>query len=140
MANAESDGFRETPATKLEEAANHEAIDDNAKAEGNEAAAESDPFSGNGEDHAAEETRRRIELVEWVDSVLGLNGTELELALEDAVKRFGMQRGKLKRIIRARRLEKKLTLKGSTTAQSPRTTRIMLNTIQTSRFQIVVYL
>jgi hypothetical protein len=86
MSKAASDGFRESP-------------------DSNEGAGESDPFTGNAEDHAAEETRRRIELVEWVDSVLGLNGTELELALDDAVKRFGKSRGALKRVIRARRSE-----------------------------------
>ena len=76
-----------------------------AKAESNEGAAESDPFSGSAEEFAANETRRKIELFEWADSVLGLNETELELVLDDAVKRFKMSRSALKRIIRARRTE-----------------------------------
>src|SRR6516164_9648737 len=104
MSKAESDGFSESPDSGLEEeAVNHEgeatsilpAIDGSAEAESNEDAAESDPFAGSAEDHAAKETRRKIELFEWADSVLGLNETELELALDDAVKRFKTQRGAL---------------------------------------------
>src|SRR5262245_24048484 len=99
MSKAASDGFRESADSGLEgEAVDHEtasilpAIDGSAEANSNEGAAESDPFAGSAEDHAANETRRKIELFEWADSVLGLNETELELALDDAVKRFGMQR------------------------------------------------
>ena len=68
------------------------AINGSAEAESNEGAAESDPFAGSAEDHAAKETRQKSELFDWADSVLGLNETELELALDDAVKRFGMSR------------------------------------------------
>jgi hypothetical protein len=57
-------------------------------------------------DHAAKETRDKIELFEWADSVLGLGEAELEVALDDAVKRFGRPRVTLKRIIAARRSEK----------------------------------
>jgi hypothetical protein len=96
----ESDGVRESPVSGLEEeAVNHEA-------ENNEEAAESDPFAGNAEDHAAKETWLKIELFKWADSVLDLSETELELALDDAVKRFKMLRGRLKRVIKARRSEK----------------------------------
>jgi putative DNA primase/helicase len=65
-----------------------------------------DPFTGSAEDVAAEETRKKIELFEWADSVLGLDEAELELALGVAVKRFNMPRSALKRIIKARRAEK----------------------------------
>src|SRR6266568_2733204 len=113
MSKAVSDGIMESPDSgPEEEAINHEveaaptAIDGSAEAESNEGAAESDPFAGSAEDLAAKETRRKIELFEWADSVLGLNETELELALDDAVKRFRMQRRALKRIIAARRSEK----------------------------------
>ena len=115
MSKDTSDGSMEPPDSgSEEEAVNHEvetasilpAIDGSAEAESNEGAAESDPFAGSAEDLAAKETRRKIELFEWADSVLGLNETELELALDDAVKRFGMSRRALKRIIRARRSEK----------------------------------
>jgi hypothetical protein len=90
-------------------------------------------------DHAAKETRDKIELFEWADSVLGLGEAELEVALDDAVKRFGRPRVTLKRIIAARRSEKRL--KRSATAQSPRTmTRLLNITPQTSRSQIVACL
>jgi putative DNA primase/helicase len=65
-----------------------------------------DPFAGSAEDVAAEETRKKIELFEWADSVLGLDEAELELALESAAKRFNMKRASLKRIINARRADK----------------------------------
>jgi len=115
MSKEPPDGSMESPDSGSEkEAVNHEveatpilpAINGSAEAESNEGAAESDPFAGSAEDHAAKETRRKIELFEWADSVLGLNETELELALDAAVKRFGMSRTALKRIIRARRSEK----------------------------------
>src|SRR6516225_11164042 len=108
MSKSGSDGFRESPDGGLEEveaASILPAVNGSAQAESN-SAAESDSFAGSAEDHAAKETRRKIELFEWADSVLGLNETELELALDDAVKRFGMQRRALKRIIAARRAEK----------------------------------
>src|SRR4051794_1536005 len=57
--------------------------------EGGEATAEADPFAGRTEDVGAEETRRKAELFNWADGVLGLGQAELELALEAAVKRFG---------------------------------------------------
>ena len=82
------------------------AIDDGAGAERDERSDEQDPFAGSAEDVAADETRRKIELFDWADGVLGLNEADLELALEDAVKRFKMTRAKLKRIIAARRSEK----------------------------------
>ena len=103
MSKAASDGFRETPDSGLEEEAVNHDSDGSAEAKSNEGATESDPFAGSAEDLAAKETRRKIELFEWADSVLGRNETELELALDDAVKRFGMQRRALKRIIAARR-------------------------------------
>jgi hypothetical protein len=115
MSKSGSDGSRESPDSGLEEeAVNHEveaasilpAVNGSAQAESNEGAAESDSFAGSAEDLAAEETRLKVELFEWADSVLGLNETELELALDDAVKRFGMPRRALKRIIAARRSEK----------------------------------
>ena len=68
------------------------AIDDGAEAESGEATAEQDAFAGSAEDVAAEETRRKIELFAWADSVLGLNEADLELALDDAVKHFKMTR------------------------------------------------
>jgi len=79
------------------------AVDDDAEAESGD---EQDPFAGGAEDIAAEETRRKIELFAWADGALELNETDLELALDDAVKRFNLTRGKLKRIIAARRSEK----------------------------------
>jgi putative DNA primase/helicase len=82
------------------------AIDGSAENEREEAADEPDPFAGSAEDLAAEETKLKVELFEWADSVLGLNETDLERALDDAVKRFKMSRSALKRIIRARRSEK----------------------------------
>jgi hypothetical protein len=54
----------------------------------------------------------RLKLFAWADSVLGLNEADLELALEDAVKRFKRTRAFLKRIIAARRSEKAKTKAG----------------------------
>ena len=68
------------------------AIDDGAEAESGERSDEQDPFAGGAEDVAADETRRKIELFAWADSVLGLNDADLELALDDAVKHFKMTR------------------------------------------------
>ena len=82
------------------------ANDDGAEAESGEATAEQDAFAGSAEEVAAEETRRKIELFDWADSVLELNEADLELALEDAVKHFNMTRGRLKQIIKARRADK----------------------------------
>jgi putative DNA primase/helicase len=105
MSKAESDGFSEAPVTPEVEAA-PTAIDGSAEAESNEGASATDPFAGCAEDHAEKETRRKIELFEWADGVRDRNETELELALDDAAKRFGMQRRALRRIIAARRSEK----------------------------------
>ena len=41
---------------------------------------EQDAFADNADDIAADETRRKIELFAWADSVLGLNEADLELA------------------------------------------------------------
>jgi putative DNA primase/helicase len=76
------------------------------KPESGERPDEQDPFAGSAEDVAADETRRKVELFAWADSVLRLNKAELELALDAAVKRFEMSRAGLKRIIAARRSDK----------------------------------
>ena len=81
-------------------------IDDGAGAERDERSDEQDPFAGGAEDVAADETRRKIELFAWADSVLGLNEADLELALVGAMKHFKMTHASLKRIIAARRSEK----------------------------------
>jgi hypothetical protein len=65
-----------------------------------------DPFTGSAEDVAAEETREKVELFKWADSVLELDEAELELALDSAAKRFKKTRAALKRIIKARCSEK----------------------------------
>ena len=142
MSKAASDGFRETPDSGLEEEAVNHDSDGSAEAKSNEGATESDPFAGSAEDLAAKETRRKIELFEWADSVLGRNETELELALDDAVKRFGMQRRALKRIIAARRSEKlKAKAKEERSRTEPRDNE---NNVKyyppTSRFQIAAYM
>jgi putative DNA primase/helicase len=74
--------------------------EEGGKAEG------ADPFADSAEDVAAEETKTKAELVAWADSVLDLGGTELELVLEAAVKRFGMNRASLLRIVKARRADR----------------------------------
>src|SRR5664280_228004 len=94
------------------------AIDDGAEAERSESTAESDAFAGSAEDVAAEETRRKIELFAWADSVLRLNETDLELELDDAVKHFKMTRASLKRIIAARRSENAKAKAGRSRAES----------------------
>ena len=88
-----SDGRMEPPDGEIEAAA--AAVpsiwrenDNSAEAERDERSDEQDPFAGGAEDIAADETRRKIELFAWADGVLGLSEAELELALEDAVKRF----------------------------------------------------
>jgi hypothetical protein len=85
----------------------------NDAAESGKDSHEQDPFAGSAEDIAADETRRKIELFAWADSVLELNETDLELALQNAVKRFKMARGALRRIIDARRSEKARAKAGS---------------------------
>jgi uncharacterized protein (DUF927 family) len=77
-----------------------------AEAESSEPTVKSDPFGGRAEDVAAKETKNKTELFEWADGVIGLNAADLELALDDAVKRFKMKRALLRRIIKARRSEK----------------------------------
>ena len=62
--------------------------DDGTNTESGEQSSEQDPFAGSAEDVAADETRRKVELFKWADSVLGLSEADLELALDDAVKRF----------------------------------------------------
>ena len=82
------------------------AIDDGAEDESSEGpTAEQDAFAGTAEEVAADETRRKIELFAWADSVLRLSEAELELALDEAAKHFKKPRGALKRIIEARRSE-----------------------------------
>jgi putative DNA primase/helicase len=77
-----------------------------ASADSTESDGYKDPFTGSAEDIGAQETREKIELFEWADSVLGLDGAELELELDYASKRFKMKRNALKRIVTARRSEK----------------------------------
>src|ERR1039458_355913 len=112
MSQTTPNGSMESPDGEIEAAADSAgvpsicpAIDDGAEAEHGESTAESDAFAGSAEDVAAEETRRKIELFAWADSVLRLNETDLELELDDAVKHFKMTRASLKRIIAARRSE-----------------------------------
>ena len=110
MSEKPLDGAMESSDGEKEVAANVPSIcpanDDGSEAESGERSDEQDPFAGSAEDVAADETRRKVELFTWADSVLGLSGAELELALDDAVKRFEMSRASLKRIIGARRSEK----------------------------------
>ena len=118
MSEKPLDGAMESSDGEKEVAANVPSIcpanDDGSEAESGERSDEQDPFAGSAEDVAADETRRKVELFTWADSVLGLSGAELELALDDAVKRFEMSRASLKRIIGARRSEKaKEEAKGS---------------------------
>ena len=101
MSEARPDGATEDD--KAEAAA--DPVDEDAETETGKDA--QDPFAGNAEDVAAHGTRRKIELSAWADTVLGLSGVELELALDGAVKHFKEKRSSLKRIIKARRSEKK---------------------------------
>ena len=91
---------------ELPAAAGAAAVPSICPANDDDAETEQDAFAGSAEEVAAEETRRTSELFAWADSVLGLNEADLELALEDAVKRFKRKRAVLKRIIKARRSEK----------------------------------
>ena len=110
MSERPFDGAMEPSDGEKEVAANVPSIcsanDDGSEAESGERPDEQDPFAGSAQDVAADETRRKVELFDWADSVLGLSGADLELALDDAVKRFEMSRASLKRIIGARRSEK----------------------------------
>ena len=108
-----SDGRMEPPDEEKEAAAAAAgvpsicpAIDDGTEDESSEGAtAEQDAFAGTAEEVAADETRRKIELFAWADSVLRLSEAELELALDEAAKHFKKPRGALKRIIEGRRSE-----------------------------------
>jgi putative DNA primase/helicase len=72
-----------------------------------DASIEEDPFAGSAEDIAAKETRERILLFEWADSVLGLNEVDMELEFERATKHFNRSRSFLRQIIKARRNDRK---------------------------------
>jgi len=65
--------------------------------------AQEDPFAGSAEDVAADETREKVLLFDWADSVLDLSEAELELELDRATHRFDRSKGFLKGIIKARR-------------------------------------
>jgi hypothetical protein len=105
---------------KAKRKAKEQAAKNEANADSGQATAELDPFAGRAEDVAAEETRSSVELSKWADSTLGLNKTELEVVLDDAVKRFGRSRLSLKRIINARRAEKsKADAKAERSRQKP---------------------
>src|SRR5262249_28778399 len=110
MSERTFDGVTEPSDGEIEVAANLPSVcptnGDGAEAESSKRPGEQDPFAGSAEDVAADETRRKVELFDWADSVLGRSGADLELALDDAVKRFAMSRASLKRIIGARRSEK----------------------------------
>jgi putative DNA primase/helicase len=68
-----------------------------------DASTEEDPFAGSAEDVAADETREKVLLFDWADSVLDLSEAELELELDRAIYRFDRSKGFLKGIIKARR-------------------------------------
>src|SRR6516164_2910077 len=110
MSERTFDGAMEPSDGEMEVAANVPCVcptnDDGTEAERGKDSHEQDPFAGSAEDIAADETRRKIELFAWADGVLELNESDLELALQNAVKRFKMARGALRRIIDARRSEK----------------------------------
>jgi putative DNA primase/helicase len=101
-----SDGPMESPDGEMEAPAVAAGVPSICPTNDDGAETEKDAFAGSAEEVAAEETRRKSELFAWADSVLGLNEADLELALEDAVKRFKRTRAFLKRIIAARRSEK----------------------------------
>ena len=89
-----SDGPMGSTDGEVEDAAVAAGVPSICPANDDDVDAEQDAFAGNAEDVAAEETRRKIELFAWADSVLGLNEADLELALEDAVKRFKRTRAR----------------------------------------------
>lgn len=66
-----------------------------------------DPFDESAEDVAADETRDKILLFAWADSVLGLSEAEFELELDQAAKRFKRPKDALRRVIKARRRDQK---------------------------------
>ena len=69
--------------------------------------ANENPFADNAEDIAADETRDKIELFAWADGVLGLSEAELELEIDRAAKRFQLTKDALRRIVKARRNDRK---------------------------------
>ena len=69
--------------------------------------ASENPFADNAEDIAAEETRDKTELFTWADSVLGLSEAELELQIDQAAKRFQLTKDALRRIVKARKSDRK---------------------------------
>ena len=77
-----------------------------AKSDESSKAEEPDPFADNADDVGTEETRQKLELFAWADSVVDLPASELELALEAAAKRFECSRAALLRIVKARKVER----------------------------------
>jgi hypothetical protein len=94
-----ADGETEAPAGAAGVPSICPAIND--EAESGKDSHEQDPFAGSAEDIAADETRRKSELYAWANSVRGLQEFDLELALQDAEKRFNMNRRALERVIAA---------------------------------------
>jgi len=70
-------------------------------------AEEADPFMGSAEEVSANETQEKAELFAWADAVLGLSEAELALEIVEAAKRFGCAPGTLKRVVKARRNDKR---------------------------------
>jgi len=66
-----------------------------------------DPFAESAEDVAADETRDKVALFAWADRVLGLSDAEFELELDQASKRFKRTKEALRRIVKARRSDRK---------------------------------
>jgi putative DNA primase/helicase len=66
-----------------------------------------DPFAESAEDVSADETREKAMLFAWADSVLGLSDAEFELELDQASKRFKRTKEALRRIVKARRNDRK---------------------------------
>ena len=115
MSEITPDGAMESPDGEIEAAAGSAGVPSICPAI--DGGAEQDAFAGSAEEVAAEETRRKIELFAWADSVLRLNETDLELELDAAVKHFKMTRASLKRIIAARRSEKAKAKAGHSRAE-----------------------
>lgn len=69
--------------------------------------AEEDPFAETAEDVAADETRDKVLLFTWADSVLGLSDAEFELDLDQASKIFKRPKEALRRIVKGRRNDRK---------------------------------
>jgi hypothetical protein len=106
MSERTFDGAAESSDGEMEVAANvpsfGPANGDCTEANSGECTDERDLFAGSAEDVAADETRRRVELFAWADNMFGLSGADLELALDDAVKRF---KGKAKEEAKGSRAE-----------------------------------